>query len=86
MPMPDSRQTTHVDGGPDTDPVEGGATDAARQRRHTSSIVLAVGLIVVGTVFLFNNLGIFGSIRWDVVWPIAVIALGFTVLAPRLRG
>lgn len=58
--------------------------EAGRSRRRTSNI-LAGGLIVVGVVLLLNSLGLFGSIEWDIVWSVAIIALGLALLIPRLR-
>jgi phage shock protein PspC (stress-responsive transcriptional regulator) len=54
-------------------------------RKHTARNVLAVGLIVVGSIILLNNLGVFGSIRWDIVWPVAIVVLGLTILIPSIR-
>ncbi len=54
-------------------------------RRETARNVLAGGLIIVGAVILLHNLGVFGSIRWDIVWPVAIVALGLTILIPSIR-
>ena len=54
-------------------------------RRHTARNILAIGLIVVGAIILLNNLGVFGSIRWDIVWPVAIVVLGLTILIPSIR-
>ena len=63
------------------------ATDQTNgpSKRHTVRNVFGVGLIVVGSILLLQNLGVFGSIRWDIVWPVAVVALGVTVLLPSIR-
>ena len=60
-------------------------TDKRPSRRHTARNVLAVGLIVVGMIILLNNLGVFGSIRWDIVWPVAIVVLGLTILVPSIK-
>ena len=54
-------------------------------RRETARYILAAGLIIVGAIILLNNLGVFGSIRWDIVWPVAIVALGLTILLPSIR-
>ena len=54
-------------------------------KRNTARNVFGAGLIVVGSILLLQNLGVFGSIRWDIVWPVAVVALGVTVLLPSIR-
>ncbi len=54
-------------------------------KRHTARNVFGVGLIVVGSILLLQNLELFGSIRWDIVWPIAVVVLGVTLLLPSIR-
>ena len=54
-------------------------------RRQTTRTILALGLIGFGAIFLLHNLGVFGSIRWDIVWPVAIVALGLTILIPSIR-
>ncbi len=88
--MPGPRQAT-ADGdsnpaGEDTADVEEPTRDTAGQRRRKTTNILAAGLIVIGVVVLLTNLGVFGSIRWDIVWPVVIIALGLALLVPRLRG
>ena len=54
-------------------------------RRHLLRNVIGVGLVVVGAILLLQNLDLFGSIRWDIVWPVAIVALGMAVLLPSIR-
>ena len=54
-------------------------------RGNTARYVVAGILIAMGVLFLLGNLGIFQSIRWDIVWPVAVIALGLAILIPSIR-
>ena len=54
-------------------------------RRQTARYILALGLIAVGAITLLHNLGVIGSIRWDIVWPVAIVALGLTILIPSIR-
>ena len=61
------------------DPADGSS------RRHTARNVFGVGLIVVGSILLLQNLELFGSIRWDIVWPVALVVLGVIVLLPSIR-
>jgi len=42
--------------------------------------MLAYVFIILGSVFLMKNLGLLSMINWDVVWPIALIALGALML------
>ena len=44
--------------------------------------VLGIGLVVVGITILLHQLGVIGSIRWDIVWPVAIVLLGITFLLP----
>ena len=44
---------------------------------------LAFVIILLGAVFLATNLGLF-SLRWDIIWPIIIIAIGLGLL--RRRG
>ena len=61
------------------------ATAEGSSKRHMARNVFGVGLIAVGSLILLQNLGVLGSIRWDIVWPVAVVALGVTVLLPSIR-
>ena len=54
-------------------------------RSQTARYILAFGLIGLGTIILLHNLGVFGSIRWDIVWPVAIVALGLTILIPSIK-
>ena len=40
-------------------------------------------LIVLGAYFLLINLGVLSNIRWGVVWPVILIALGLLLLLRR---
>ena len=42
-------------------------------------------LVVLGVYFLLQNLGLLNSLRWDLVWPVILIALGVWILIPRPR-
>lgn len=44
--------------------------------------VLGIGLIVVGITILLHKMGVIGAIRWDIVWPVAIVLLGLAVLLP----
>lgn len=39
-------------------------------------MTLGITLIVIGAIFLLKNLGVLGAVNWDIIWPIALIALG----------
>lgn len=54
-------------------------------KRQTARNILAFGLIGFGAIVLLYNLGVFGSVRWDIVWPVAIVALGLTILIPSIR-
>ena len=66
----------------DADYREGGRRSS---RGNTARYVVAGILIAMGILFLLRNLGIFHSIRWDIVWPVAAIALGLAILIPSIR-
>ena len=53
-------------------------------RRQLARNVFGVGLIVVGMIVLLQNLGVFDSIRWDIVWPVVIMVLGLTILLPSI--
>ena len=51
-------------------------------RGHVARDVLGIGLIVVGITILLHQLGVIGSLRWDIVWPVVIVLLGITILLP----
>ncbi len=55
------------------------------RRRRVWRYVVGIGLIGFGVAFLLNNLGVWNVIRWDLFWPIAVIAVGLAILVPSIR-
>lgn len=54
-------------------------------KRHILRNMLGVGLIVAGMIILLGNLGVFGSIPWEIVWPVAISLLGVIILLPSIR-
>lgn len=37
-------------------------------------------LIIIGVLFLLKNVGILEGINWGVLWPLAIIAVGFNMI------
>ena len=56
-----------------------------RGREGKGRHLLALVLIVVGALFLLNNLGIFWWLSWDVLWPVVLIGLGAAILFGGMR-
>ena len=69
-----------------SDEHEGTALDGrpavANRRRNVVGLLLVAG----GAVILMANLGLFGWVEWDIVWPVAFIAVGLALLIGRFRG
>jgi len=55
--------------------------EAAERRRTAFGLVL----IALGAIFLFSNAGVFRIVRWDLAWPLVLIAIGALLLAQRVR-
>lgn len=55
--------------------------EEARRQRWIGYVLLGLGAL-----FLLGNVGAFRLIRWDVVWPLAVIALGVYFVLRRGRA
>jgi phage shock protein C len=53
-----------------------------RPARQNQSLLLGVGLVVVGVVFLGANTGL---VNWSVSWPAVLIALGVVLLVRNLE-
>lgn len=58
-----------------TDPID----DARRQQW------IGYVLIVLGAIFLLSSAGVFRFVRWDVIWPLAIIGLGLFFVLRRNR-
>lgn len=43
-------------------------------------------LVILGAIFLLQNLGLLPEESWSVVWPVFIIALGISVLAKKDNG
>ena len=59
--------------------------DRRSSRRDRARYVIGGVLVALGVLFLLSNLGIFSSIRWELIWPAAIIVLGLTILIPSIR-
>ena len=55
---------------------------AAAERRRA---IFGYFLVALGVVFLLQNLGAFRLVRFDLIWPLVLIALGALLLAERIR-
>lgn len=40
-------------------------------------------LVVIGTFWLLNNLGILTTNDWNLIWPLILIALGLSIIFKR---
>ena len=61
--------------------AEDGPTSPATQATSTwrnPSLALGLILVVVGVLFLADNLGL---VTWNVIWPVALIVIGVLLLA-----
>src|SRR5215831_7202776 len=41
-------------------------------------------LVVVGLLFLLANLGVLTNLTWDIIWPVALIAIGAWLIVARV--
>lgn len=83
---PDSeRQQIEFTSEPSSDSRDGIVESDRPSKRHILRNILGVGLIVAGMIILLGNLGVFGSIPWDIVWPVAISLLGVIILLPSIR-
>jgi len=74
----------------DSPPPPGAATPPARGgwwgpalRDRPRGLWAGIILIALGAYLLIDNLGLLRSIRWDIVGPVVLIAVGLLVLARR---
>ena len=55
--------------------------DIVNRRRNT----FGLGLVITGVIILFVNIGALSWFRWDIFWPLVLVALGTVILANRGR-
>lgn len=91
MPLPGQRLVAGgaaADGTEATEPTEPYATTASgpapadTERRRQFA---GYALIAIGAIFLLNNQGVFRILEWNVVWPLALVAIGVLLLLQRVR-
>ena len=46
-------------------------------------MIIAFGLILIGILFLLNNLGIMRGDFWAYVWPVIFILIGISIITKR---
>jgi phage shock protein C len=97
MPLPGQPAPFVKNSGATTSTIEGASTsdpavtapiasppadpEAAERRRATFGLFL----VALGAIFLFGNAGVFRIVRWDLVWPLVIVAIGVLLLAQRVR-
>ena len=62
-----------------------GDPDEGLPKRLLARNIFGVGMIIVGMIVLLGNLGVFDSVRWEIVWPVVIVVLGVTILLPSIR-
>lgn len=55
--------------------------EVAERNRAAFGVVL----VALGAIFLLSNAGLFRLVRWDLAWPLVLIAIGVLLLAQRVR-
>jgi len=46
-------------------------------------MLVGLTLVVIGAIFLLQNLGFLTSNAWQIIWPIIIIILGATMLMKK---
>jgi phage shock protein PspC (stress-responsive transcriptional regulator) len=77
----DFRVGFRTQGSGEASPPSSTAGTAVRGRPR--GLWFGVILIVLGAYFLIDNLGLLRFVRWDIVGPVVLIAVGLLVLARR---
>ena len=70
--------------GDGSESVEAVSSTDGPPKRHVARNVVGIGMIVVGVTSLLTELRVIESIRWDIVWPVAIVVVGLLVLLPLL--
>jgi hypothetical protein len=71
---------------PQFPPPPGPPVPPYRQRRQLrGSLWFPIALVVIGVVALLDQFGLLWWMRWDVLWPLVVIAVGVALIIRRWR-
>ena len=77
-------ETAAGDASPDQAvPIAPAPADPAQAERNRAAF--GIVLIALGAIFLLSNAGAFRIVRWDLAWPLVLIAIGALLLAQRMR-
>lgn len=69
------------EGEAEPEPVGGPAFNTTRGQE-----IAGIALIGFGLVLLASTIGVFSIVRWDLVWPVVLIAFGAFLMINRSRG
>ncbi len=65
---------------------EGGESEEMAKVRQRRRNAVGIILVVLGAIFLLGTLNIFWWFRWDILWPLVLIAIGgLIILSVRRR-
>jgi phage shock protein C len=70
-------------GGPTPPPHPHGGWGPGGHRGRPSGLWAGIILIALGAYFLLANVGLLSGFRWDLFWPVVLIAIGLLVLVRR---
>ena len=56
-----------------------------RRAYGNRSLWFPIALVVVGVLALLNQFGLLWWMRWDLLWPLALIAIGVALIVRRWR-
>lgn len=48
-------------------------------------MLLGILVLVIGAVFLLQNLGLVAQNAWSIIWPILLIAIGLYMMIQRTK-
>ena len=81
---PESEEESSPEGSSGAASSAGSPSQPSPSAQRNRTIVGAI-LIDVGAVFLLQQIDFFGWLRWDVLWPVIIIAVGVALVWGRLR-
>jgi len=67
------------------EPEEEEKRTAAEKAGHRGRNIVGIVLIIVGILFLFGSFGLFDWLRWGVIWPLILVAIGAIIIATAAR-
>ena len=63
-----------------------GERSAREAKCYNNHMFFGLLIVIVGVVFLMQNLGWLSASAWQVIWPILIIIFGISIMSGERKG